>query len=271
MAVASRQRGCVARAQLDARGLTKREIQTLVAAGHLIRVHRGVYLVGHRAPVPFAREQAALLAGGQGATLAGRAAAHAHGFAPSPPTTDLIVGSSRRDRANLRFRAPALAGTQRTMRHGLAVTTATRTLADLRHARDFAALRDGALAVRAVTPAGLRLAGLLDDHADGFTRSEAERRLVALLRAAALPSPRLNARVGGYEVDAVWPDRRLVVEVDGHRFHSSRSAFEDDRRRDADLQAAGWRVLRFTWRRLTGEPHVVVARVAAALALSSAA
>jgi len=56
-----------------------------------------------------------------------------------------------------------------------------------------------------------------------------------------------------------------VAEVDGYRFHSSRSAFERDRRRDAELGAAGFRVIRVTWQQLVEEPIAVIARIARAL------
>jgi very-short-patch-repair endonuclease len=99
-----------------------------------------------------------------------------------------------------------------------------------------------------------------------MTRSEAERRLLTLIERAALPRPRTNTRVGRYEVDALWPETRLIVEVDGFAFHGTRAAFERDRRRDADLTAMGFRVVRVTWRQLVDEPHLVVARLAGALA-----
>ena len=53
--------------------------------------------------------------------------------------------------------------------------------------------------------------------------------------------------------------------MDGYRFHSSRSAFERDRRRDAELGAAGFRVIRVTWQQLVEEPIAVIARIARAL------
>jgi very-short-patch-repair endonuclease len=52
------------------------------------------------------------------------------------------------------------------------------------------------------------------------------------------------------ECDCVWPSHRLVVELDSRRFHGTRAAFERDRARDRVLQAAGWRVVRITWRQL---------------------
>ena len=59
---------------------------------------------------------------------------------------------------------------------------------------------------------------------------------------------------------------RLVVEVDGYAFHSHREAFERDRHRDAELQAAGYRVLRVTWRRIASEPESLLVTLAQALA-----
>ena len=72
-------------------------------------------------------------------------------------------------------------------------------------------------------------------------------------------------RVAGHEVDFLWVDQRLVLEVDGFDHHADREAFERDRRRDAQLVAAGFRVVRITWRQLTQEPEAVVARLARAL------
>jgi very-short-patch-repair endonuclease len=102
-----------------------------------------------------------------------------------------------------------------------------------------------------------------------LTRSEAESRFLDLVRQARLPEPSANHRVEGMEVDFYWRRARLVVEVDGFAFHGSVRAFEADRRRDARLVAAGLRVLRVTWRQLTGEPLAVIARVAMVLGRST--
>ena len=76
----------------------------------------------------------------------------------------------------------------------------------------------------------------------------------------------MNVKLHGYEVECLWCQQRRVIEVDGYAFHSTRSSFEQDRRRDADLMARGWRIIRITWRRLTEEPEAVVATLATALA-----
>jgi very-short-patch-repair endonuclease len=70
-------------------------------------------------------------------------------------------------------------------------------------------------------------------------------------------------------VDFLWRRHRLIVEIDGYRFHSSRSAFERDRRRDAELAAAGYQVIRVTWRQITEEPYSVVALLSQTLAAAA--
>jgi very-short-patch-repair endonuclease len=108
------------------------------------------------------------------------------------------------------------------------------------------------------------------ENGSGLTRSEAERGLVGLIADAQLPRPELNARLHGYEVDFLWRTARLVVEVDGHQFHGHRTAFESDRKRDQTHAAAGYVVIRVTWRQLRDEPVATIARIAKALALARA-
>jgi very-short-patch-repair endonuclease len=110
------------------------------------------------------------------------------------------------------------------------------------------------------------LRALIDSHREPQrTRSEAERRLLNLLRQRGVPEPEANARVAGYEVDLLWREEKVIVEFDSFRFHSSRRAFERDRRRDQDLAALGYTVLRVTWLQLTREPEATAERVHAAI------
>ena len=88
--VAGRQRGLITRAQLAEAGLGRGAIAHRVAEGRLHRVHRGVYLVGHRVPAPLARETAALLAIGVGAVLSHRSAAKLWQM-PVPAVRDVEV------------------------------------------------------------------------------------------------------------------------------------------------------------------------------------
>jgi very-short-patch-repair endonuclease len=77
--------------------------------------------------------------------------------------------------------------------------------------------------------------------------------------------PEVNARVGSYEVDFLWRAHRLVVETDGREHHATLAAFESDRVRDADLATVGYRVVRFTHRRVTYQREEVARTVIALL------
>jgi hypothetical protein len=103
-----------------------------------------------------------------------------------------------------------------------------------------------------------RLMETLDD-APPPTRSELERRFLDVVMEAGLPRPITNATVAGLEVDFHWPDQRLVVETDGRATHDTAAAFERDRRRDLQLESAGWHVIRITYRQLEENPEKVVA------------
>jgi very-short-patch-repair endonuclease len=92
------------------------------------------------------------------------------------------------------------------------------------------------------------LAGYRDEPA--FTRNDAERAFLELCEQHSLPQPIANAPLHGFEVDFFWPDKALVIELDGAATHLTRKAFEEDRRRDRALAVKGIQVLRVTWRDL---------------------
>lgn len=99
--------------------------------------------------------------------------------------------------------------------------------------------------------------------------SDLERRLLAALREGGLPAPRRQVQAGGSDpagrVDFAYVETGLVIEADSRRHHMSKLDFEADRRRDNTLMAAGWRVLRITWRQVTERPDEVVRLVREAL------
>ena len=109
---------------------------------------------------------------------------------------------------------------------------------------------------RAGTPA---IAAALAARAAGatVTRSELEERFLDLLERHGLARPRTHTSIDGIEVDCAWPAQRLIVELDGRAAHGTREAFERDRERDRLLQAAGWRVIRVTWRQVSADPAAV--------------
>lgn len=113
---------------------------------------------------------------------------------------------------------------------------------------------------------------VLENHRkNGATvaRSVLERELVALVDACDLPRPQINRTTSHGELDARWPEQRLILECDGWAAHGTRKAFEDDRARDRALVVAGWRVVHITWRQLTTEPDTIARQVAALSATDS--
>ncbi len=111
----------------------------------------------------------------------------------------------------------------------------------------------------------LRDALLLWPLGDGVPDSILEIRFARLLVDAGLTDFTFHLIIGGSEVDFAFRRERLVIETDGREFHRTRDAFEADRRRDAELLAAGWRVMRFTWQQVTERPEWVVRMVRSAL------
>ena len=101
------------------------------------------------------------------------------------------------------------------------------------------------------------------------TDSELEEAFLQLCDDHGVRRPQTRVYIEGYRVDFVWRDQRLIVEVDGYRFHRAPSRFEADRERDVELSAKGWRVVRFTWRQVTERAAWVAAAVTRELGISS--
>ena len=91
--------------------------------------------------------------------------------------------------------------------------------------------------------------------------------MLLLCRRNDIEEPRVNEVIETYEVDFSWHRQRLIVETDGWQSHGTRRAFEGDRLRDAELTAAGWRVVRITWRRIEDDPEAVAAQLKRLLAM----
>jgi very-short-patch-repair endonuclease len=97
----------------------------------------------------------------------------------------------------------------------------------------------------------------------GSTRNDFEEAFVAVVDVHRLPRPRFNADVvvrgRHFNVDCLWRERRLIVELDGREVHGTERAFETDRERDRLLLADGWRVMRLTWRQVRDVSAEIVA------------
>ena len=288
VAFARRQHGVISRRNRSRGRARPQWVRNRVRTGWLRTLHRGVYLVGPL-ETEHTRLMAATLAAGPGALISHYPAAVLWEWRPPAegPVDVTIPGRKARHRDGIRIHTATLHPQDITRRHHIPVTSAARTLLDLaatttpneldralnearlQHRVSSHSLNEqfsryphhrGTAALREAIPQEPKL-----------TRSEAERLMLDLIRKARLPTPEANVRIGGYEVDLVWREARLIAEIDGYAFHSSRRSFERDRRKDRDLQALGYTVLRFTWRELTAEPEAVVAAITRALTARRAA
>jgi very-short-patch-repair endonuclease len=288
--LAHRQHGVVSGAQLRALGLGRGGVQRGLEARRLHPVHRGVYAVGHRRLTSRGWMWAAILAcgGPDLAVVSHRSAASLWDLLPTPVGA-VEVTALRRSIAKPGVqvhRSRTLDAKADVSRHGggLPVTAVTRTLIDLADVLAPRRLRkavERAEILRLLDAGGLRarldalpgrrtrtltaiLAELATREPD-LTRSDLEELFLALVDRLGLPRPRVNVVVAGLEVDFLWPTERLIVETDGAATHLRPTAFEEDRRRDAALAVGGYRVVRFTWRRVVHEPEKVGATLRALL------
>jgi hypothetical protein len=275
--LASRQHGVVSRAQLLCAGVTTDEVRRRLRSGALLRVHRGVYRVGHRASSVEARYLAAVLACGAEARLSGRAAAYLFGLLKGPVPAPEVTTPRKRRVAGVTVRRGHIDPRDRVVHRGIPVTAVPRTLVDLAVVLDLDDL------ARACHEAGVRFrttpaqiaavlerrprppgAATLRQVTSGDARvtlSELERRFLALPRQERLPLPQTNAPAGGHRVDCRWPERRLTVELDSYRFHHSRHAWEQDRRREREARARGDDLRRYTWADVAEEPGQMLAEL----------
>jgi very-short-patch-repair endonuclease len=227
---------------------------------------------------------AAVLACGEGALLShGSAAALWRLTRPRKGDVDLTVtgegGRGRRDGLSI-HRSRTLREEDRVIRDSIPVTSPRRTIIDLAASgmsgrplerilteAEYRRLLDPSAFDAGFHPGGCRvppaLRAVLQAYEPGSapTRSELEERFLTLCRERRLPQPVVNAEVLGLIVDFLWPSAGLVVEVDGRLGHATAQGFQDDRDGDGLLVAAGFSVLRFTWRDVTERPAVVGHRV----------
>jgi very-short-patch-repair endonuclease len=280
LARAARQHGLVTTAQLLAVGWSRDVITRHMRSAWLRRLHRGVYLAGPL-ETPHTAAMAAVLATG-GAVFCYSAAVLWDWRPPRDGPIDVVLRSGAHNRPGISVHRASLHPRDITRRHAIPVTSAARTLLDIAATEPRAelerALNEAKLQRHVSTHSLTEQFSRYPHHRGttalknatqtdpGFTRSEAERRMLDLIRRAGLPRPEVNVRIAGHEVDLLWRAANLVVEVDGYTSHSPRRSFEQDRRRDQALVANGLRVARVTWRQLGDDELGVATRLATALA-----
>jgi very-short-patch-repair endonuclease len=268
--------------ELLALGVGRGSIAKRVARGHLHPIYRGVYAVGHADLTLHGRWRAAVLSCGPHAVLSHRDAAHLWDFRRSARRAIDVTapGRSRHLRDGITIHRPrALHRDDVTTHERIPVTTIARTLLDLaevltprqlRRAYEEAQRSDRfdlraiqatmarAHGRRGLKPLGVLAAEQLDAPA---TKRELEARFYDVLREFGLPMPHFNAALHGYEVDALWPEQRIVVELDSYEFHGkSRARHDRDRVKQVHLQLKGYRVLPYTWRMLS-DPAAAAAQL----------
>lgn len=262
--MAGEQHGLVHRSELLQAGFSPSAIQRRVQSGSLIPEYPGVYRVGHRAPSLEARYLAAVLACGDGARLGGRAAAHLFGLLKgSPPDPEVTTRKVRRIPGIRTRRSRTVDPRDVTLFRGIPVMTVARTLVDLAAVLEqhplARACHEAGVRYR-TTPAQVEAVLVRRPNSPGATKlrrvlrgdvhvslSELERRFLVLLRHNGLPLPQTNRPAGGRRVDCRWVEQRLTIELDSYRYHSSRHAWEQDRRREREARARGDEFRRYTW------------------------
>jgi very-short-patch-repair endonuclease len=275
---ASNAHGVVKREWLLAAGVTARQVEHRTKTGYLFAEFRGVYRVGHRAPSVEATYMAAVLACGDDAALGGLAAAHLFGLVRGrAPEPEVVSRYEHRVPGVTARRYRGLESRDTTTWKGIPITTVPFTLTDLasRLGRDALAWAFHQASIRHATtveqveevmarrpnlPGRRNLVWVLrgDVH---VTASGMERKFLARLRREKLPPPQTNRPVGGRYVDCRWPDLKLTVELDSYRYHGSRHAWEQDRKRERQARARGDDFRRYTYTDVYEEPAAMMAEL----------
>jgi very-short-patch-repair endonuclease len=293
--LARMQHGVVSFPQLSDLGLRRSAVSRRLRAGRLHQLHAGVYAVGHRNLSQRGVWMAAVLACGDGALLSHRSAAVMWAMVGMTPSRIDVTVPGRR--SNGRRKGPRGIAIHRprtleerdcTRRWGIGVTTPTRTLVDLgsvlsptqlerafEEAEGLGRLDRTRLAQLCMGSSGRRgtrtLRTLLAVRSLPMTetRSRLEQRFLQFCRDRDLPIPAVNVPVAGYEVDCLWPEQRVAVELDSWAHHGDRTSFEADRRRDTHIQIAGHCIVRVTSRRISYEGDLLEAELRTLLGLAA--
>jgi len=282
-ALALEQHAVFALYQLRELGLTDDAVHDRAAAGRYHRIHHTVYSLVPKALLK--REglyMAAVLACGPGAVLSYRSAARLHELRNWGHTKIEVTVPKRSARAHpgvAVHRSTTLTDQDVTVVNNIPCTTVHRTLfdlaevvtqrqlerafdqADLLEVLDLNAINDQ-LARNPTRPGAKRVKAVLATHYIGSTPTwnENEEMLLSITRGLGLPDPETNQFIvlpdGGPAIraDFVWRDQRVIVEADSDKWHRSKQRQEIDRRRDQRLTAAGWTVIRTSYRQMKHDP-----------------
>jgi hypothetical protein len=259
--IAGRQHGIVTWAEMVAAGISAEQIRHRVNIGALIRVHRGVYSVGHRALTTEARYLAAVKACGPGAVLCGRAAAYLLGIlkAAVPPPPEVMTPTERRVTGVKTKRVRRIDRRDVATVKGIPCTTVPRTLVDLAADMDddpFARLCHEAGVKYGTTPRHVKAVMARRGRTTGAARirrvmegdtkvalSVLEHGFLDILKAEGHPLPDTNKTVDNRRVDCHWADPPVTIELVSFKYHNSRWSWESDHDREREARQRGdeWR------------------------------
>jgi predicted transcriptional regulator of viral defense system len=274
-AIAGRQWGRVSSAQIQRLGVGRSLIADWKRAGYIYRVLPRVYAVGHQAPSYEADLAAVLLYAGPGAALSHATAACWLGLLDERPYV-IHVSTPRRVRSQPGIVVHGERYHDRIWHRRFPVTTlpqlfldlaATTSLRRLRRALANADYRN-LLDLRAIEaslgrgrPGSARLREALAEHQPRLARTKSglEVAFLELCESARIPLPEVNVRLAGWEVDAVFRDERIAVELDGYGNHRSPAQVKRDRRKELDLRAAGFLPVRYSDEQLEHRRAEVIA------------
>ena len=284
-AAAADQAGAITRRQLLAHGMSRSAIDRRLRVGALRPELPGVYAVAGSPDTVARRRWVGLLAAGPTAVLSFDSAARIHplsGVAATGPVVVTVPHSGSQSLPGVVVHQISDLAPEHVIHvDGLPVTTVARTIVDLaatwRRGRLGLALED-AISARQTTEAEVgaclrsvarrgkpgvhKLASLLDERGPGKVppASVLERDFFRMVATSPLPDPQRQhplPRVDGVRglVDAAWPEVKLIVEVDGRRWHQRIKDLKRDRDRDLQAAAQGWLVVRLLHEHIVGAPE----------------
>jgi len=272
--VADRQAGRVSTAQFAALGIDRRAVFWWTQSGYLQLVLPRVYAVGHRAPSVEADLWAAVLYAGPGAMLSHATALWWRGLLDRQPWPIQVI-TPRRCRSLRGIKVHGRRAHERFPYKGLPTTSVEQALLDFAATAPLERLRFALAnadyrevldipALQVIAGNGRKgsthLRNAMKRHEPKLarTRSHLERLFLPLCERAGVPLPdELNVYVEGVLVDAVWWERKLVVELDGKNNHSSWAQIQNDRSKELRLRAGGFEAVRYGRRQLEEESALV--------------
>jgi hypothetical protein len=291
-------------ASWNAVGVSRKRLVRLVAAGDLVRIHRGVYATklilakaeGDPSLAHAVRVAALSAASARKGVASHHSAARMHGLELlNPPGADVVTitvppGSQPgwRGKAGVRCHAATVPDTHVLKLYGLPATSVARTVADIARASTFAegvAVADSALRlgktskseIRGVLASckrwpGVEQARQVVDFATWVAESVLESWARVVFHEHGLPEPQLQVPIPGKSgvfagrADMCWRGYWTIAEADGMGKYQTHDDLKDQYRRDRRLQDAGWEVVHFSWDELLKDPADVVARIRVAFA-----